>query len=471
MPSDIQFGELEETRPEVHRRPDRNKHFAVAAVGPVDERDLPLFVDLDAMRDMEWHALSDTTVELGGVMLGGQYLDQDQQPFVVITDSLRAHHYQATKGSFKFTHDTWEQITREREEFPDELQMVGWYHTHPDWGVFLSGMDIFICDHFFDKPLDVALVIDPCRQDRGFFQWAENAPERVQRTSSFYLIASRFREQELDHYAAYLEGQLAMSNDPRMRGFPPSAAYPAPVVHVTEGRNVWQSVAVSSSLAIQCCLLVLIAWRLLAPPTPTTNDEVREPWATLEESITALAEARSREVATDSKIAVLDEVVRHLEGGRPGLVRSLAARTSEIDEMHASIRSHMALEKQLDSKIGQLEDHLIVAKRNGKRLDEHVQGLQTTLTALRARSELQIEQISRLEEKLAEYENPTVDGEEAESGTFWTPWTWAMLGIAAAAVCLIAGGGVATLMRHRKNPPEFEESSDELVEPTNNSHE
>src|SRR5262245_25919176 len=100
---------------------------------------------------MEDHAQSDTTVELGGVLLGGVHEDEDGKPFVVVTDSLRAQHYESTKGSFKFTHDTWSQITREREEFPAELQMVGWYHTHPDWGVFLSGMDMFICDNFFNR--------------------------------------------------------------------------------------------------------------------------------------------------------------------------------------------------------------------------------------------------------------------------------------------------------------------------------
>src|SRR5262245_24827620 len=100
---------------------------------------------------MEEHALSDTAVELGGVLLGGHYEDEAGRPFVVVTDSLRARHYESTKGSFKFTHDTWSAISREREQFPAELQMVGWYHTHPDWGVFLSGMDMFICDNFFNK--------------------------------------------------------------------------------------------------------------------------------------------------------------------------------------------------------------------------------------------------------------------------------------------------------------------------------
>jgi proteasome lid subunit RPN8/RPN11 len=471
MQSDIQFGEVQESRPETHRRPDQNRHFAVAAVGSVEERDLPVYVDLDAMRDMEWHALSDTKVELGGVLLGGQYMDDDTSPFVVISDNLRAHHYEATKGSFKFTHDTWEQITREREQFPDELQMVGWYHTHPDWGVFLSGMDMFICDHFFNRPLDVALVIDPCRQDRGFFQWESNSPERVRRTGGFYLIASRFRQQELDYYAAYLEGQLAMATDPRMRGFPQPGPYPSPVVNVSEGRNTWQTIAVLSSLTIQCCLLVLIAWKLLALSPPDTAAEVGKQQRILEQSIQALSDVRSREVEVDSKLAMLDDVVSRLDDGQPGVVRSLAARTAEIEEMRASIRGHMALENQFESQIDKLESDLAHAQANAKRLDGHAQGLESTLIALKARNDLQGEQISRLEKALAAYENPDSDDENEQGSTFWTAWNSALLGIAAAVAVLIVGGGIATFMRKRKSAPEFEESPEEMPDSANNSNE
>ena len=130
MDIDMDFGDVQEAVPPVQLRPDQNRHFAVAACGGPAPSDLPVFLDLDAMRDMESHAVSDTSVELGGVLLGGQFHDKQGQPFVVITDSLRARHYESTRGSFKFTHDTWSRITRERDEFPPELQMVGWYHTH-----------------------------------------------------------------------------------------------------------------------------------------------------------------------------------------------------------------------------------------------------------------------------------------------------------------------------------------------------
>jgi len=151
MSSDIQFGDLEHSQPERGLRPDQDAHFATCPVGTLEDGELLIFVDLDVMRDMEAHAQSNTNVELGGVMLGRQSVDDQGRPFVTITDSLRAEHYEATKGSFKFTHETWSQISRQRDQFRPDLEMVGWYHTHPGWSVFLSGMDLFICNNFFNR--------------------------------------------------------------------------------------------------------------------------------------------------------------------------------------------------------------------------------------------------------------------------------------------------------------------------------
>ncbi|MBW3597931.1 MAG: metal-dependent protease of the PAD1/JAB1 superfamily, partial [Planctomycetes bacterium] len=111
MDPEISFGDVQHAERQTHRRPDQNKHYHVAPVFAPEEGELRVYVDIDAMRDMESHALSNTNVELGGVLLGGQYEDEDGRPFVVVTDSLRAQHYESTKGSFKFTHDTWSQIT------------------------------------------------------------------------------------------------------------------------------------------------------------------------------------------------------------------------------------------------------------------------------------------------------------------------------------------------------------------------
>jgi hypothetical protein len=46
---------------------------------------------------------------------------------------------------------------------------VGWYHTHPRMGIFLSGYDTWLHDHFFPHPWQVALVVEPHTGAGGFF--------------------------------------------------------------------------------------------------------------------------------------------------------------------------------------------------------------------------------------------------------------------------------------------------------------
>ena len=314
----IQFGDLEEAEPQRELRPDRNLHFAVAPYGRPNEEELPVFIDIDVMRDMETHALSDTSVELGGVMLGGQFEDEDGKPFVLISDSLRAKHYESTKGSFKFTHETWSEITRQRDEFPDDLAMVGWYHTHPDWGVFLSGMDMFICDNFFNRMLDVALVIDPVRGDRGVFQWTGDISERIRRVEGFYIVASRFREDELSWYAAQLEEDPEMART--MTG--PGAA--APVIHVHDRQSPWLNVSMLGMLTIQFTLLFVLVWRMMAPP-PTEGDEPKG------ETKTQVASAR-----IEAQQKMLDEVLQAMHDSPAGLVQSLDQVNLKNQELQAA---------------------------------------------------------------------------------------------------------------------------------------
>ena len=57
-------------------------------------------------------------------------------------------------------------------DFPDE-QIVGWYHSHPGFGIFLSGHDLFIHENFFSGPSQIAYVVDPHAGTEGVFGWRE----------------------------------------------------------------------------------------------------------------------------------------------------------------------------------------------------------------------------------------------------------------------------------------------------------
>ncbi len=446
---EIQFGELEEAQPEVRLRPDGNKHFSVASVYSPSKDELPVFVDLDAMRDMEEHALDDTGVELGGVMLGGQYVDDEGQPFVLVTDSLRAKHYESTKGSFKFTHDTWAQITRERDEFPDDLQMVGWYHTHPDWGVFLSGMDMFICDNFFNKKLDVALVIDPCRQDRGFFQWTGNAEQRVRRTDGFYLVASRFRQYELDEYVTYLEGKVAMSGDPR---FSRVTSGPAPIVNVA-GQPPWQTVAIVGMLTMQFCFLMLIAMRMLSPIEPAEKSPPSQDVAALQASIERLGEVNRRESEIDAKLEVLDRVVGQWDGTPDKMLRSLSEKTSETKELREGLRAHEALERELDANVTNMKSQLEDAKGRERLLEKEI-------AIFKAKGRSDEEKLADLETRLAALEKPAETTSLDSDATVETKWDWRLIvGITVTVLAVIAIAAFVIPKREAHKGIESEETA------------
>lgn len=50
-----------------------------------------------------------------------------------------------------------------------DLRIVGWYHTHPGFGVFMSGTDQSTQRHVFGMPWQVAVVYDPLNGEYGVF--------------------------------------------------------------------------------------------------------------------------------------------------------------------------------------------------------------------------------------------------------------------------------------------------------------
>jgi proteasome lid subunit RPN8/RPN11 len=109
------------------------------------------------------------TRERGGFLLGGVYGESPQ--YVIIRHFHPALEAQGSGASLTFTHETWASLTRELEtNFPNET-LLGWQHTHPGFGVFLSGYDLFIQKNFFAPEWQIAMVVDPKRQELAFFHW------------------------------------------------------------------------------------------------------------------------------------------------------------------------------------------------------------------------------------------------------------------------------------------------------------
>lgn len=115
------------------------------------------------------HVFANDDHEVGGVLVGR--LGHGRLPEV--TGMIAALEADGQRASVTFTHDAWAMIHATMdEEFAGE-QIVGWYHSHPGFGIFLSNYDRFIHDNFFSDPRQIAYVVDPHAGSEGVFHWDE----------------------------------------------------------------------------------------------------------------------------------------------------------------------------------------------------------------------------------------------------------------------------------------------------------
>jgi proteasome lid subunit RPN8/RPN11 len=143
----------------------------------VREKRFQVVYHQSVLDEIHLHGQGSTEIEICGVLIGTGYRDA-QGPYLLIEHCIRGNGARTKATNVTFTAETWANIqTIMDRDFPDG-KMVGWYHTHPGFGIFLSDMDVFICDNFFNLPWQVAFVYDPLGGDEGNFIWQVRKPTR-----------------------------------------------------------------------------------------------------------------------------------------------------------------------------------------------------------------------------------------------------------------------------------------------------
>lgn len=156
-------------------------------VGKLGKNDVRIYIKRDVYDALEKFALSDTTKELGSFLIGDYQIDKKRNYHVVISDYVEAKHTKAGAFTLTYTHETWNDYHEEKERLYPEKKLVGWQHTHPSYGVFLSQYDMFIQENTFNLPFQVAYVIDPIRKTRGFFAWEDGKVNPLEPLKGYYI--------------------------------------------------------------------------------------------------------------------------------------------------------------------------------------------------------------------------------------------------------------------------------------------
>lgn len=141
-----------------------------------------IWFDEAPLRLMQGHARSSLRREVAGVMIGPRPEKQPDGRYMVhVTDMIIAKHTKMSGASVTYTPESWRYMNDQlREMYPDgDHVIVGWYHTHPGFGIFLSNMDLFIHTNFFTQKWHIAYVLDPVGLRSGFFSWDKRHSEVI----------------------------------------------------------------------------------------------------------------------------------------------------------------------------------------------------------------------------------------------------------------------------------------------------
>ena len=133
-------------------------------------------VDCEVVRTIRQHARSSNSTEVCGILIG-----RDRDRRVEVAACIEGENAEGAGAHVTFTQSTWEHIYAIKDKkFPDD-RIVGWYHSHPGFGIFLSEHDTFIHKNFFSSPGQIAWVFDPHSDEEGCFVWVDGRIERLSR--------------------------------------------------------------------------------------------------------------------------------------------------------------------------------------------------------------------------------------------------------------------------------------------------
>jgi proteasome lid subunit RPN8/RPN11 len=109
-------------------------------------------------------------LEVAGLLVGTVRTEANRV-VTLVWDVAHATQLPATPIEVTMTHEAWQEAIEQVWSRDDGGEVVGWYHSHPGFGVFMSTADRFIASHFFAQPGYVSLVYDNKRREVGAYCW------------------------------------------------------------------------------------------------------------------------------------------------------------------------------------------------------------------------------------------------------------------------------------------------------------
>lgn len=148
-------------------QPPRNVEFSDKGVSI---EDVELYISKSALDTIRNHCMNyaEKKLEVMGFLIGNVYRWKDRtytKVWEAVTTDL-----EATEVSVKFHREGFEKLFEKLDDLDFDYVIVGWYHSHPGYGCFMSAKDIDTQNRMFNQPYHTALVIDPIKNEVKAFR-------------------------------------------------------------------------------------------------------------------------------------------------------------------------------------------------------------------------------------------------------------------------------------------------------------
>jgi|YelNatPaOPRAMG01_1025707.scaffolds.fasta_scaffold02223_8 26S proteasome regulatory subunit N11 len=150
-----------------------------------------VYIEYNTLKKIIFHTCHDFPFETMGFLIGDVFRWNDREyteiidygPVKSVATISRVIPAEGALGKFvgKYLH-----------KFKNKI-LVGWYHSHPNYGCFLSEIDLDSQRRYFPQAYHVALVVDPVRKEFSFFKLEKEGGYREASYKVFRDAGSRKR--------------------------------------------------------------------------------------------------------------------------------------------------------------------------------------------------------------------------------------------------------------------------------------
>lgn len=122
--------------------------------------------------------------EIGGFILGKKIEIQPGGEYQLVMERfVNIEPEDNSVYQIEFGPKAWSELERQRDDFyrDMEYELLGWFHTHPGHGLFLSKPDVSIQQTFFKQKFHVAFELDSVQSEKnldymfGIFSWKKGS--------------------------------------------------------------------------------------------------------------------------------------------------------------------------------------------------------------------------------------------------------------------------------------------------------